>query len=163
MVDSKKLRDQIQKILKQDDVKYVVCYKKGTYGFQATPYFISKNDNVDDVISSPLCVNNLSSYIKFEEGNKKIGVVVKGCDSRTLVQMLNEKRLPREKVVIIGVPCNGTIDFKKLRKIISEPLENVGVSEEKDNFVFEFNNKKQTIPKKEILFDKCLHCEYQTT
>jgi len=162
MVDNKELRQEIQKILKQDDVKYVICYKKGTYGFQTTPYFVSKKDNITEIIFSPLCVNNLSSYVKPEEGNKKIGVVVKGCDSRTLVQMLNEKRLPRERLIIIGVACGGVIDVKKLQKNISEPLENIDVFEEKDKFVFQFTNKKQTIHKKEVLLDKCLHCEYPT-
>ena len=162
MVDNKKLQDEIKKILDRNNVKHVICYSKGTYGFQTTPYFVSKKDDIEKIIFSPLCVNNLSLYVKFEDGIEKIGIVVKGCDSRSLVQMIQEKRIPREKLIIIGIPCTGVIDPKKLRQKIPEELENIDVVEKNDKFIFTRNGKKQKIPKKELVFDKCLVCEYPT-
>jgi formate dehydrogenase subunit beta len=162
MVDNKKLQDEIKKILDRNDVKHVICYSKGTYGFQTTPYFVSKKNDIERIIFSPLCVNNLSLYVKFEDGTEKIGIVVKGCDSRSLVQMIQEKRIPREKLIIIGIPCTGVIDPKKLRQKISEELGNIDVVEKNDKFIFIRDGKKQKIPKKELVFDKCLVCEYPT-
>ena len=162
MVDNKKLQDEIKKILDRNNVKHVICYSKGTYGFQTTPYFVSKKDDIERIIFSPLCVNNLSLYVKFEDGTEKIGIVVKGCDSRSLVQMIQEKCIPREKLIIIGIPCTGVIDPRKLRQKIPEELENIDVVEKNDKFIFTRNGKKQKIPKKELVFDKCLVCEYPT-
>ena len=162
MVDNKKLQDEIKKILDKNDMKHVICYSRGTYGFQTTPYFVSKKDDIKKIIFSPLCVNNLSSYIKFEDGTEKIGIVVKGCDSRSLVQMIQEKRIPREKLIIIGISCTGIIDPKKLRQKIPEELKSIDVVEKNGKFIFTRNGKKQKIPKKELVFDKCLVCEYPT-
>ncbi len=162
MVDNKKFQDEIKKILDRNDVKYIICYSRGTYGFQTTPHFFSKREDVSQVIFSPFCLNNLTMYIKNEYGKEKIGIVLKGCDSRSLIQMINEKRIPRDKLFIIGVPCGGVIDPEKLSKRISEPLENVDVVEKDDKFVFTVNGKKQEIPKRDIVFDKCIHCEYPT-
>ncbi len=162
MVDNKELQNEIQNALDEKNIKYVIAYKKGTYGFQTTPFFVSRKEDVSHVIFSPFCLNNLTMYIINEYGKEKIGIVVKGCDSRSLIQMINEKRILRDQLFIIGIPCSGVIDPKKLSKRISEPLENVDVVEKDDNFVFTINGKKHEIPKKEIVFDKCLHCEYPT-
>ena len=162
MVDIKKLQEEIKKILAKKDVKYVIGYQKGSYGFQIAPCFASTKEDVEKLTFSPLCVHNLALYIKFEEGKDKVGIVVKGCDSRSLVQMIQEKRIPREKLIIVGVPCTGVIDPKKIHDIFPNVLENIDVVEKNGEFVFTADGKTQKIRKEELVFDKCLHCEYPT-
>ena len=161
MVNNKKLKNEISKILEKKDVKHVICYTNGSYGFQTRPFFISKKEDIEKIIFSPFCVHNLSLYVNNNEEKKK-GVVVKGCDSKTIVQLIQEKQLNREKIIIIGVPCKGVIDPKKLRKKISEPLENVDVKETNNKYIISFENKKYEFNKKDLVFDKCLTCEHPT-
>lgn len=159
MVDNNKLRSEIKKILEKKEIKHVICYSLGSYGFKTRPFFISKKEDIDKIIFSPLCVNNLSVFIENQDKDKKIGVVVKGCDSKSLIQLLQEKQISKEQIIIIGVICKGVIDPNKLSKKISEPLENVEVIDKNEKFIVKFNNKKYEVNKKDVIFDKCLVCE----
>lgn len=172
MVDEKKLREAVKKTVSRADVKYVVGYKKGTYGAQATPCFAYDPLDSEEFIFSPLCVHNLAVFPMLEEkpplrkgqepDDRKVGVVVKGCDSRAIVQIIQEKGLDREKVVIIGIPCTGVIDPKKLNKKIPEPVKNLEIVDKDDKFAITVGGKTKSYPKKELMPDKCLTCEYPT-
>ncbi|UCF12520.1 MAG: Coenzyme F420 hydrogenase/dehydrogenase, beta subunit C-terminal domain [Thermoplasmatales archaeon] len=170
MVDEKELRDVVKKTISRDDVKYVVGYEKGTYGFQATPCFAYKPEDAEKFIFSPLCVHNLTVFPMLEEkpplrkgeepDTRKIGVVVKGCDSRAIVQILQEKGLERDKVVIIGIPCSGVIDPKKIEAKFPGHIKKVEVNDEDDKFAVTVDGKTQKIPKDELMPEKCKTCEY---
>ncbi len=67
MVDEKQLRDAVKKTISRDDVKYVIGYEQGSYGFEVAPYFVQKSGEEDKIIFSPLCVNNLAVYPLLEE------------------------------------------------------------------------------------------------
>ena len=47
-----------------------------------------------------------------KEGN--VGIFAKGCDARSIVVCIAEGQIEREKVVIIGLPCQGVLDRKKV-------------------------------------------------
>ena len=64
-----------------------------------------------------------SERILPDPADAKIGVCVKGCDSRTLVALLQEELLDKEKLYVVGVPCDGIIDRRKLEAIDHEELE----------------------------------------
>lgn len=172
MVSEKQLRDEARKLISRDDVKYIIGYEKGTYGFQVTPCFAFTHEDTERFIFSPLCVNNLAVYFMLEEkpplrkgekeDTRKIGVIVKGCDARAVVQILQEKGLKRENIVIIGVPCTGIIDPKKINAKFPHQVQTVDIKEEGNNFVFTINGKTHKIPKEELLFEKCKQCEYPT-
>ena len=172
MVDEKQLKDAVKKTIDRKDVKYVVGYEKGTYGFQATPCFAYKPEDADKFIFSPLCVHNLSVFPMLEEkpplrkgeepDTRKIGVVVKGCDSRAIVQIIQEKGLDRDKVVIIGIPCTGVVDPKKIEAKFPGHIKNIEVKDEDDKFVITVDGKTQKIPKEELIPEKCKTCEYPT-
>jgi formate dehydrogenase subunit beta len=162
MVDQRQLRNEIGNLLTSEKVTYVIGYKKGTYGFQIAPFFCKKNDNLEDMLFSPLCVHNLVSYLKVENETEKVGIIVKGCDSKSLIQLINEKRISRERLFIIGIPCSGVIDPRKLREKIIEPLEHIELVEKNNYYHITTLEKKYEFSKKELVFDKCLVCEHPT-
>jgi len=169
MVNEKQLREEVKKIVSRDDVKYVIGYEKGTYGFQVSPSFAFTPEEADKFIFSPLCVNNLAVYLMLEEkpplhknekeDTRKIGLIVKGCDSRAVVQIIQEKGMKREDVILIGVACPGIIDPKKIKARFPPQMKNVDVREEDEKIVLTINGTTHNIPKDEIIFEKCKHCE----
>ncbi len=172
MVDEKELRNTAKKTVSRTDVKYVVGYEKGSYGFQVKPSFAYEPSDTDKFIFSPICVHNLAVFPMLEEkpplrkgeepDMRKVGVVVKGCDARAIVQIIQEKGLSRDNVVIIGIPCTGVVDPKKLEERYPGHIKNADIKEEGENFVVTVDGKTQKIPKNELMPDKCKHCEYPT-
>jgi len=172
MVNTDELRKTAKEIVEREDVKYVIGYEKGTYGCRISPSFAFSPEDADKFVFSPLCVQNLAVYPLLEEklplkrgeeeDMRKVGIVVKGCDSRAVAQIFQEKGLDREDVILIGVCCTGVIDLKKLATQFPEPLEGLEVTEENGNFVLTANGITKTIPKEELLLRTCIHCENPT-
>ena len=171
MADNRELIEAVKEIVSKEEVKYVIGYKRGTYGFQIMPAFAYDTTQAEEFIYSPLCAKNLATYPRLEEklplrrgeeeDKRKVGVVVKGCDSRALVQIIQEQGLKREDVVLIGIPCKGVIDPKKINKMFPKQ-KGLGDVEEDDsgNYLVTINNETHTIPKEELLSDVCKSCEY---
>src|SRR4030043_4210 len=109
MVEKTQLQVEINKIFDTSNVHYVLGYSTDLCGFQGVPFFAKKKQDIKHLIFSPFCVINLAMYLKNYEGGRKIGIVVKGCDSRSVIQLITEKRISRENLVIIGISCGGVI------------------------------------------------------
>jgi len=156
-VSIERLREAVKKILPEVDV--VIGYRQGFDPLHATPYFISQPEQVDQLIWNPLCVQNLCSYLPFLKG--KVGVIVKGCDSRTIVQYMQEKLIEREKIKVIGVPCLQVISVKKvMAKIDYQVAEEVAF--EGENVIVKTPKETKTIPLAEVMPRKCLTCQLAT-
>ncbi len=83
----------------------------------------------DRLVWNALCVQNLAKFVhdvlgqhheaqkrvKPEAKRKKVvGVVARGCTTRSLMIQLQEKQYNRDEIVILGVPCGGYVDGRKL-------------------------------------------------
>ncbi|MHC1567102.1 MAG: 4Fe-4S binding protein [Candidatus Syntropharchaeia archaeon] len=164
-----KMRDELGEIVEREDVKYLIGYQKGSHGFRVTPIFAEKKEDVKKLIFSPLCVNNLVSYLVLEDkpplprgeeaDRRKVAVLVKGCDSRAIVQLMVENGIEREDVIVIGIPCSGVVDTEKLDEIFPDVLEG-DVIDEGDHFRVIYDGKEEKVPKEELLAEKCKSCEY---
>ncbi len=158
----KELRETVKSLLTEGKVDLVIGWGKGTMPGTSTPVFIDTAEKADSLIFDSTCRNNLSVYFTKDrralaKDDKKIGVLVKGCDSRSLVLNITEKQIDREKVTIIGVPCNGVVDMKKV----------VGKVDGKEILEFTDDSKKVTVkgrefeltfPLDEVISDSCLTC-----
>lgn len=170
MVNLQDLKKEVQKILKEGKIKYFIGYEKIKDEPFAKPAFIKKPEDVKKLTWDPTCVHNLARFLVFEKkrrasekepDERPVGIMVKGCDSRAINVLLQEKFINREDVYIIGVSCenSGVIDEEKLsKKLKNKQAQKIDFGE-KDNFVVTTNDGKMKVPSKEILADNCLECK----
>ena len=79
------LRDAILKVL--PDVECVIGWGSGADPLRNAPLFMKTAEDVERFEVGPLAVINLAVFLQ-EYKEHKVGIVVKGCDSRSVVQML---------------------------------------------------------------------------
>ncbi len=160
----KKIREVAQKLLKDKKVNLVIGFEKGTLPWKSRPAFIRKHEDVDKLVWNQFCENNLAVYIPFykkmlDKGNT-IAVVAKGCDARSLILHVQENVAKREQLIIIGVPCEGMLDRRKIEKEVApEEITEIAV---KDDSVTIKTEKEETQQKKSnFLSDDCIMCTHR--
>jgi formate dehydrogenase subunit beta len=170
MVNLEDLKKEAKTVLEEGKVKYIIGYEKSANGLMPVPGFIKSADEVEKLIWTPACVYNLTKFLVDEKRRKSrekkpderpVGLVVKGCDSRALVVLLQEKFINREDVFIIGVSCEetGVIDEKKLvKKLKGKKAERIEF-DEKDNFIVTTQEGKVKVEASEVLAERCLECK----
>ena len=170
MVDLNALREKAKETLIRDDVRRLIGWKRGTYGYEAAPAVLKEAHQAEDLIFDPTCVQNLASLIVLEEkkpvprgqepDTRKTAVMVKGCDSRAVVQQLVEKAYAREDIFVIGIPCRGVIDRRKAHAMFGEAADPVEAWLEADKVTLKVNGEKKEAKREEVLMDKCLRCRF---
>ncbi|MBE0430110.1 MAG: 4Fe-4S dicluster domain-containing protein [Thermoleophilia bacterium] len=96
------------------------------------------------------CVHNLAVYLPRLK-DRTAGIVAKGCDARAIVQLIVEREVERERVRIIGVPCPGMLDVKKLWR-------GVGFGCKLTDAEGRVTVEQTTIPREDVLLAKCRGC-----
>ena len=170
----KQVREQAKKLLADGTVDIVVGYEKGTLPFQTIPCFITNPDDAERLVWNRFCSVNLAKYVhdiifahkasqvrtKPEERTKKtVGIVARGCTTRSLVIHLQEKQYDRDQVFIIGVPCTGYIANKKLSMAVNG-AEITTCTVAGDALSVETKGGKRDITVNEVLADSCLTCRF---
>lgn len=171
----KQLREKAQKLLADKKVDVIVGYEQGTLPLTAAPCFITALEDTDRLVWNRFCTHNLATYVhdilsSHKEAQKKIrnpqdrrqkivGVVARGCTTRSLVIHLQERQYSRDEIVIIGVPCAGYIDRKKLSIALSgqEVLEGMV---DGDKLKGKCSSGDFNLPLVSLLADNCLTCRF---
>jgi ferredoxin len=105
------IRNEVRRLLTSREVAAVVGWQGGRRVGTAAPAIISDPAQVETLIFSPACVNNLALYLtkaKPEVAQRgRLAMVVKGCDLKGVMGLLGESQLQRQDVHLIGVACSG--------------------------------------------------------
>lgn len=151
---TEKIREISQKLLKDCKVDMVIGFRKGTVPMMNEPTFIKNADEAGQLVWDSNCGINLANYLAGR--TEKIGIVAKGCDSRNIVVHLVENKVNRDNLHIIGVPCKGMIDRKKISAIYGEEILNV--VEDGEKIVVEGDGDVKVYDKKDVLQKNCAVC-----
>jgi ferredoxin len=125
---------------------------------------------VEKLVWDGFCANNLAVYLPrlfSREGRPKewqpprVAVVAKGCDGRSLVGLIKEKQVPRENLLIVGVPCHGIVDLKKVEAALDGKTPAGGEIADDGTLTIHFDGGEDIQLKREdVLFDSCRDCPY---
>ncbi len=156
-----KLRQETKTLLEQGKIDYIIGFEQGSLKFTTTPLITKDKDDIDRLVINPFIVNNLSVYLTEIKG--RVGIVAKGCDSRSIVSLIQDNKVVREDIVILGVPCPGIIDLSKVEQLVGKDRDELdAIVREGDKVVVTANGKKREFPVTEVLYDNCPSCEFPT-
>lgn len=114
---SQGIRDTARSLLASGRVDLVIGFEAGTLPLRSSPCFVREPDDAERLLWDMSCGNNLARYLSAGfDGN--VGIVAKGCDSRSIVGHLKEGRFERERVFVIGVPCTGILDLRSVERAV---------------------------------------------
>ncbi len=169
MVDIVNIRAHAKDLLEKGTVKMVLGYQRGTAGVLAEPAFITDAGQADHLVWDPTCVQNLALYLVNEKkaqshqrdpDTRPIAIIAKGCDSRAVAVLLQERHFERKDVHVIGVSCGtlGVVDKNKLSKALNGRVATKVEPHGTDSFKVTTAEGFVDVAAADVLADRCLEC-----
>jgi formate dehydrogenase (coenzyme F420) beta subunit len=158
-----KMKDEliaiVSKLFDEGRIHHFLGYKKGTVKFKTTPLIALNREDLQGLWVEDFFATNLALYLKEIKG--RVGLLVKGCDSRSLVSLIKEGQVRREDLYVVGIPCPGQIDPGKVAEAaLCEREELEEIFRKGAEVLIRANGQEKTLPKTRVLLDKCLDCSY---
>ncbi len=153
-----KIREIARRLLTEQKVDGVVGFRKGTIPMINQPVVIRKPEDVDLLHWDSWCGVNLANYLP--KVTEKLAVVAKGCDTRSIVVLMQENQVNRDQLYIIGVPCRGMLDRRKVWKKLN-CREITFANEENGKVVVGNSSFKLELERLELLQDSCSICTHR--
>jgi len=149
-----KIKEISKKILSDGKVDTVIGFSKGSLGYMSEPFMAKTAEAADKLVFDCNCRMNLVNYVT--NRTDKIGIVVKGCDSRNLVTHIIENKIKRDQLYIIGVPCTGLADKDALLEAAEGEIDSV--EDDGETVTVKGEGFEKKLSKKDILQSNCRTC-----
>ncbi len=146
------------RVLTERRVDVVLGFQRGSIAMMCQPVLVQKPEQVDLLHWDSFCGSNLANYLPHRRD--KVAVVAKGCDSRNIVLQILENQIKREQLYIIGVPCQGMVDRRRVLAELDarEPLV---VGESSDHLLIRGDGFEESFQRTQYLQDNCAICTHR--
>lgn len=158
MVNRDLLLKRAEELFDAGAVERVLGWTNGEFSYDQSPAVFSNKEDLANFVYDAFCGANLSKYlIEQTRQKKKTAVFLKGCDTFSFNQLLNEKRINRDFVKPIVIGCEGKLDINKIKEKVEGVIENVSV--EGNTVTIKTLDGTYTFDdKREFMLEKCLSC-----
>lgn len=157
----KVIKDKAIELLKNGTVNRVLGWQAGEFFYDITPAVFETLEEVEaNFVYNDFCGANLSKYLVKEtekEGDEKIAVFLKPCDSYSFNQLLTEHRIKREKIYAIGISCDGKVDIEKIRAMGVKGITAVETKGDKLAVSTMYGDKE--VDRAAALAERCVNCK----
>lgn len=157
----KTVRESLIRDFQNGEIQGILGFEKDDFSNEGIVTFVDTIDDVDKLIWNEYCVNNLSKYLIDEtKSGKKVGALLKKCDSLGLNQLINDNRVTMENIKVYEMSCEGMRDsytnelYKKCKTCLGDSLT--------DRYEDVFKIEKMSSDEKYDYwmneFKKCIRC-----
>lgn len=158
------IRTIAKRLLAEGKVDVVIGYRKGTTPMREQPFFARTPEEAEQLTWSSFCTGNTANYLpQTMRKGERAAVVAQGCASRNVAGLIAEKQVDRDKVFVIGVPCVGMADFRKIEALTAktESRRVSSLEEDGETLVVRGKGFEKTIARKDVLRDNCYTCQHR--
>jgi len=161
LIDTK-IREIARQWIQDGDVDLIIGWEKGKRPHLAKPFFAHTVEDTDNSVFNPFCYQNLVTHLKKTGG--KTGIIVRGCDGRSLVELIKENIIDRSRLKILAVECPGMIDKWKLKKALGSNYDYIDdITIEEDNVHISAGKNNFSLGLSELLPQYCQRCTEQVS
>lgn len=151
------IKERVAALLASGEVSRVIGWRKGEFFYDETPATFDAQTGLDEFVYDGFSAANLSKYLIGEtRKDGKIAALLKPCDTYSFNQLVTEHRIDRAKVHVIGIPCKGKLDMEKIRARVRGIT---AVEESGDDVIVRSIYGDATLPRAEVLLERCLCCK----
>jgi ferredoxin len=155
---TEKIRQAAKRLLSEKRVDSVIGFRKGTVVFMNEPFLAKIPEQADQLVWDGNCGINLANYLPKMTGN--IAIAAKGCDSRSIVIHLLENQIKREQLYILGIPCPGMIDKRRIQDSLNG-REVLKAEDTGQNVRISGSDFEQTLERADFLQENCIICTHK--
>ena len=152
------IREAAKRLLSEKRVEAVIGFRKGTIPFMNEPFLARTVEQADLLIWDGNCAMNLANYLPKRTGS--VAITAKGCDSRSIVIHLLENQIKREQLYILGIPCRGMTDKRKIADNLNG-REIIEVEETGEKLRVSGRDFEQSFERTEFLEENCAVCTHK--
>uniref|UniRef100_A0A7C3UL97 4Fe-4S ferredoxin n=1 Tax=Geoglobus ahangari TaxID=113653 RepID=A0A7C3UL97_9EURY len=154
---------KIREACRQVEVDAIIGYRKKE-GEPREILHVFKPDEIDKITFSPLSSNNPARLLmEILPTMNKVAVIAKGCDVRAIRELVKENKIDRNKIYIIGVSCDGVVDYRKFRRAVQFRLNEIeSVELDGEDLIVKANGKEQRFKFADVMSEVCKHCPNPT-
>ena len=159
-------RDQLvskaSELLSNGTVNCVLGWGMGEFDYDVTPTIFNTVEELNSgFVFNDFCGANFSKYLVSKTGKceGKILVFLKPCDTYSFNQLLTEHRFDREKVYVVGIPCEGMADVSKVKEICGEGILAIGANGSDLTVTTLYEDKPIVINIADVLAERCINCK----
>ncbi len=168
------LQQKAKELIETNAADLVIGYKTVANGRNTAPLFMTRPEDVEQLVFTPFCTNNLAVYLTRDEitSRGRIALVARPEEIRTVSVLVQENQIGADDVTLIGVWCEtpgeegaacGLFNGSSLGDLEKESEERFGrneLSEESVKQVRELENmtadERWAFWEKE--FSRCIKC-----
>jgi formate dehydrogenase subunit beta len=153
-----RIREIASRLLQKNKVDVVLGFQRGTIPMMNQPILIRHHERTDQLHWDSFCSTNLANYLP--QRRDRTAVFAKGCDSRNIVLQILENQIKREQLYIIGVPCQGMVDRRKVQAELNG-RELLGISETSEHLHLLGEDFMDTLERSSYLQENCAICTHR--
>lgn len=146
-------------LLTSGKVNRVVGWRAGEFCYDVAPSLFTDADDIEkNFVYNAFSAANVSKYlIKESAGEGVVLVFLKPCDTFSFNQLLAENRIKREKVYVVGIPCDGFADVSKIKECGIDGI--CGISEGGGILRISTVYGDVEVNKADVMSDRCATCK----
>ncbi len=155
---TEKIREAAKRLLSEKRVDGVIGFRKGTLPFMNEPFLAKTPEQAAQLVWDGNCGVNLSNYLP--KRTDRIAIVAKGCDSRNIVVQILENQIKREQLYILGVPCEGMTDKRRIQDELNG-REALRAEENGDKIHIAGDGFEQVLNRADYIQENCAICAHR--